>query len=626
MQREDDSSTDLTDATLTPDASPRAEAKPLKVSEEEEKKERPDVQRAPTGLSVYATPAEAPGFLFDRARTSRSVPLASQTQQDTRDAERKERNNNQEENNKERESDIVGWDGPDDPENPQNFSATRKWLLTLLLSLLTLNVTFASSSPSTVTEAIATQFGLTVVQSQLVTAVFLWGYCLGPFCWSASSEIFGRRKIFIIAMLGYVLFILGQPLARNPQTFFVTRFLSGVFASAPLTNAGGAIADIHDSVGRGPAMSLFVAAVFVGPSLGPIVGSYIVQEWRWEGVFWVLLAFSGCCWILVVFFLPETFAPVLLAKKAKRLRKQDPEKYKNSYAEHEKSMQQTGALGVVKKTVVTPFKIISLELILILITVYLSIAYAVLYALFEAFPVVFRDIHGLSMGLSSLPFLAVLVGALIGSVLNVFLNARYRHLQHLWRGSPPPEERLYGAIIAGPLLVAGSFAFGWAGYKASISLWGPTISAIALGASITLVFISLQAFIIDTYGAYSASALAANTICRSAVAGAFPLFTTQFFKGVGVNWASSIIGWVALALAPVPLVFYLYGPRLRKTGSRYAPCQDLKIRTELEENGTLPKDSYRALWGEARTGIEEARKQLAEQERRQKEGESKEQA
>ncbi|KAK0569102.1 hypothetical protein OC861_001241 [Tilletia horrida] len=573
----------LSDGTLTPGSPPTPK------------------ETSSSGHSVYNTPGEAPAFLLDRARTSKSIPGLQpgtgesefapdggkpgqqQADQDDSSDERGQGGKNDDEGQDRKK---VEWDGPDDPQNPQNFSLAYKWLLTAIVSLLTLNVTFASSAPSTTTEAIAAQFGLTMVQSQLVTSVFLWGYCAGPFVWSASSEIYGRRPIFIISMGCYALFIIGQPLAKNPETLFVTRFLSGVCASAPLTNSGGLIADIHDTVGKGLAMSLFTAAVFVGP----------------------------------------TFAPVLLVKKAKRLRKENPGKNKDFYAEHERLTTENSTFSIVKRTVVTPFKILSMEVILMLITVYLSIVYAVLYALFEAYPVIFRDLRGMSLGMSSLPFLSVLVGAVFGAAANIVLNHRYRHLSHLWKGTPPPEERLYGAIIAGPLLVAGAFILGWTGYKPSISVWGPIIAGVPLGASITLVFISLQAFIIDTYGAYSASALAANTIVRSAVAGAFPLFTVQFFTGLGVNWAASIVGWVALALAPVPLIFYLYGPRIRKYGSRYAPCKDLEIRRELEEQGVLPKDSVRALGGEARTGIEEAKRQRAEERRRSQGEEAEKQA
>jgi len=94
---------------------------------------------------------------------------------------------------------------------------------------------------------------------------------LQPLVWGPGSELIGRKTVFVFAMIIYTLFFLGQALARNIETLLVTRFLSGVFACAPLTNSGGVIADIWDPVRRGVAVSLFTASVFLGPVLGPIV-------------------------------------------------------------------------------------------------------------------------------------------------------------------------------------------------------------------------------------------------------------------------------------------------------------------------------------------------------------------
>ena len=69
----------------------------------------------------------------------------------------------------------------------------------------------------------------------------------------------------------YTLFILGQVLAQNIQTLLVTRFFSGFFAISPLVGSGGVIADIFPVDSRGLATSLFCAAVFLGPSMGPVV-------------------------------------------------------------------------------------------------------------------------------------------------------------------------------------------------------------------------------------------------------------------------------------------------------------------------------------------------------------------
>ncbi len=120
------------------------------------------------------------------------------------------------------------------------------------------------------------------------------------------------------------------------------------------------------------------------------------------------------------------------------------------------------------------------------------------------------------------------------------------------------------------------------------------LGAILFGTSVSLVFMSFtvrflspfvccsyhlinhrysiaQSYLVDTYLMYSASAFAANTVCRSAVAAGFPLFTTQMFDQMGVNWACTLIGCVSLALAPSPFLFYKFGPRIRAR-SRFAPC------------------------------------------------------
>ena len=70
---------------------------------------------------------------------------------------------------------------------------------------------------------------------------------------------------------------------------------------------------------------------------------------------------------------------------------------------------------------------------------------------------------------------------------------------------------------------------------------------------------------------YSASALAANAMIRSAAGAVFPLFTDQMFHHLGVQWAGTLIGCIALLLAPSPFIFYRYGAWIR-TKSTFAPC------------------------------------------------------
>jgi MFS transporter, DHA1 family, multidrug resistance protein len=102
--------------------------------------------------------------------------------------------------------------------------------------------------------------------------MFLLGYVAGPPFWGPGSELLGRKHISLFAVGAYTIFIVGQARAQNIGTLLVTRFFSGFFGCAPITNVGGIIADIWDPVGGGHALGIFVSCVFIGPVLGPIVG------------------------------------------------------------------------------------------------------------------------------------------------------------------------------------------------------------------------------------------------------------------------------------------------------------------------------------------------------------------
>ncbi|KAK0217527.1 MFS polyamine transporter [Armillaria nabsnona] len=475
---------------------------------------------------------------------------------------------------------MVTWTDANDQLNPQNWSERKKWAITGLCILLALNVTFSSSAPTSVTSGIIAAFDINTETAYALITVFLLGYMVGPVLWGPGSELYGRRPVMLGTMTVYTLFHLGQALAQNIQTLMICRFFGGFFAVGPLTVNGGIIADVWPALGRGPATSLFSASVFMGPVLGPIVGGFIATSpvsWRW--VFWVMMIFAGICTILGFVFLPETYAPVLLLKRAKSLRKDNPEKNADLYAEHEK--QDWSVRGVLHRTLYRPFQMLLMEPILVLVTIYLSIVYGVLYALFEAIPVIFVETRGFTIWQNGLIFIGVGIGTSLGSIINHLCSRHYPELVPRWKGFPPPEERLYGAMIAGPCLVIGAFWLGWTGQYASIPWYVPAISTIFIGAGINLIFMSFLSYLVDTYLMYAASAFAANTIIRSLVAAAFPLFTVQMYHNLGINWASTLVGLIALVLAPSPFLFYKFGAQIRSR-SKFAPCIDLKIAKQLE--------------------------------------------
>ncbi|KZT30674.1 MFS general substrate transporter [Neolentinus lepideus HHB14362 ss-1] len=455
-----------------------------------------------------------------------------------------------------------------DPQNPKTWSLWRKWYITVAGGLLLLNATFASSAPSGVIVQLIEEFGMGREVATLAISLFVAGYCVGPLVWGPMSEQYGRRPVFLVAFLFYTGFQVGCALSPNTGAILVFRLLGGMFAAAPLTNSGAILSDIWDAKQRGKAMAFFTIAPFAGPAIGPTVGGYITVagvSWRW--VFWILTIYAGACWVQILLTIPETYEPMLLVKKARQRRKETgDERY---YAQFEK--QKTTIAKKIERILARPFRVLFREPMLIAITLYMSFIYGCIYLLFEAYPIVFTQDHGLNYGASGLVFLPIPIGGTLAIVCYLlYYNPRYERAVDKYAPAPvPPEARLEMAMLAGPIFAASFFWFGWTSYP-SINYWAPLMSGLPLGFSIELIFLSLFNYIIDAYLFVAASALAANTVVRSLFGAGFPLFATQMYETLNPRWASTLLGLISVLLMPIPFVLIKFGPKIRAR-SHYSP-------------------------------------------------------
>jgi hypothetical protein len=73
----------------------------------------------------------------------------------------------------------------------------------------------------------------------------------------------------------------------------------------------------------------------------------------------------------------------------------------------------------------------------------------------------------------------------------------------------------------------------------------------------------LQTYLVDAFTMYAASAIAANTVLRSALGALLPLSGLSMYNKLGLGWGNSLLAFIALALVPVPICFSLYGGRIR---------------------------------------------------------------
>ncbi|CAI7666990.1 unnamed protein product [Penicillium pancosmium] len=467
----------------------------------------------------------------------------------------------------EKDPNLVEWDGPNDPENPQNFSRIRKWVITVVMSSMTMWITFASSVFSTATLVTAKEFNVSTEVMVLGTSLTVFGFALGPLFWAPLSELYGRRLPLFSGYAIFAIFQIPVAVAQNIETIMICRFLQGVFGCSPLAVVGGAMADIWDPVDRAVAIAMFSAATFLGPTLGPIIGGFVTDSylgWRWTA--WLTLIASSFFGLLALIIVPETYSPKLLQMRAARLRRETRNWALHSFLdEHEPSMSD-----IVYKYLLRPFQMLAMEPILICITIYLALVYGILYLFFEAYPVSFSEVRGWkSEGVAALPFIGIMIGVLCGVTLIVY-TTKTRFARKLKKhGRVVPEERLVPMMIASVLLPIGLFWFGWT--SSPNVHWAPqVIAGIPIGMGILVIFMQGLNYIIDVYMMYANSAIAANTLIRSTLGGAFPLFATQMYHKLGVDWASSVLGFITIAMIPIPILFFFYGAKIRAM-SRFTP-------------------------------------------------------
>ena len=145
----------------------------------------------------------------------------------------------------------------------------------------------------------------------------------------------------------------------------------------------------------------------------------------------------------------------------------------------------------------------------------------------------------------------------------VAFNPRYERKVKQFAPNPvPPEYRLEICVVAAPFFAGAFFWFGWTSFR-SVSFWAPMLAGLPLGASIVFLFLGLFNYTIDAYLFVAASALSSMTVVRSLFGAGFPLFATQMYQTLNPRWASTLLGCIAVVMAPIPFVLRAYGHCVR---------------------------------------------------------------
>ncbi|CAO3639519.1 unnamed protein product [Cunninghamella blakesleeana] len=424
--------------------------------------------------------------------------------------------------------------------NPLDFSKTQKNLILLTIALATLVAPISTTiyTPALITIQKALDTNDTAMNATLSAFTFTIAIC--PLFWSVLGEVYGRRAVYLISFLIYVVGCVCCTLSVNIEMFIAFRVVTAIGSSSVLSMGAGTIQDVFKPTERGTAYSIYSCGPLLGPALGPIIGGYLNLSLGWRSTLAFVAIYGFIIWLFILFFLPET------ARPKPTLPGQEPvkPKFRNPFS------------------ALTYFRYMNV----VLVTIYSGIVFLMYYLVNTTFSRTLTIQYHMDTGTIGLCYLPLAFGAMIGNQIGgrfsdyIFKKnseAAKQNGQEVY-----PEMRISSGIILIAAIFAslGFIAYGWViQYQFHYAYALICIFFLAIGLMIPTL--TIATYMIDSFKSKASAVTACISLARFALGGVGSLVSSDLIRALhGDGITFSICGGVLLLVSST--IFYAkYNPK-----------------------------------------------------------------
>ncbi|KAL9091756.1 MAG: hypothetical protein Q9159_001271 [Coniocarpon cinnabarinum] len=328
-----------------------------------------------------------------------------------------------------------------DAEDPKNWSKKMKWSVTLALSATGFNRIMVSTMMAPAINTIATDLNMSNTESTMALSVYLLATAFGPLIIGPLSEVYGRKPIIHITNVWFLVFNLICGFAHSKGLLIAARLLAGFGASAVFSLSYGVLGDVWTPEQRGHSLSLFLLIPLLGAAVGPIVGGFIVDYTTWRWMFWATTILQGVCELCSLPLIRETYAPLLLRRRAQKLRETcDDSRY---HAEIEDNDAGHSTSATLRHSLSRPLRLLLFHPTIQLQALLGGLNYGLLYFALASFSTLYVSAYHESISISGLHYIAICAGELLGAQLcGPLMDYTYRALKARRGGTASPELRV----------------------------------------------------------------------------------------------------------------------------------------------------------------------------------------
>jgi hypothetical protein len=323
-------------------------------------------------------------------------------------------------------------------------------------------------------------------------------------------------------------------------------------------------------------MSLMMLAPLIGGAVGPSLSGVIAQTMGWRSVLVIAAGLATVCELLFLIYSRETYKMAILRRRATKLRIESGE-----FPDSTKAKGKHEDLIKLRHALTRPFAVLFGSGVLLLLSLYTSVSFTFFYIMSISLPIIVQDVYGFNPAQTGSSFISfsksVLmsfpkqtltycsgVGSFLGVILcNMFLDKIYVKLRGPNNAKGKPEYRLPLSIFGALLLPLSVTAYGWVAEK-QLPVALLLASVAMLGFTMMLAIIPLSAYVVDTCGLYSASAMTGVIVTRCLMGTFLPLTTGPLTELLGYGWGFSCLGALSMFLAVIPMLLFRYGEAWRQ--------------------------------------------------------------
>lgn len=450
------------------------------------------------------------------------------------------------------------WASLTDPNDPYNWPSRRKILIGVIFSIGQLVAIMSASIIVSALPSIAHDLKVSESTAQITMLSYFLGMAISPFLIAGCSEMWGRKRVWVVCTAWYVIWNALCPVGMKTGLMIVGRIMTGAGASVGTTLNGPIMADMYTERDRGRSLAIVLLLPYLGPAIGPILGGMVTQWIHWPWIFWIMSAFEALVLVIGLVLIHESYTPVLLRRKAT----ESTERALDGRNESEK-------LSRLLRHLKCPLELMVQRPIIWIISLEGVISFTVYAFMLSTYATLWITRYQQSELSSSLHYISIAIGTIMTTQIGGhFMDWIYGRLSKRADGNGVPEFRLPLVMIGTLLMPIGLLWYGWsAQYHMAWIMVDTGVVIFTLGYFITAQ--AMNAYQLDEFADYGASANAATRLVTYVLAFVFPIFAPNLYAKLGYGWGNSVLALVVIACGvPLCASLWLWGTKLRAMGKK----------------------------------------------------------